>query len=176
MIVALAGRRVDAEDATTPRFPTANVGLVRDRLRALFRAHAANGLVASGACGADLIAHEVARELGMRRVMILPFPSPVFRERSVTDRPGDWGPLFDDLLADARVSGEVVELDLSVDKEQSNAAYLRANEVLLDRAGVRALAVVVWDGTSRGPDDVTAAFANQAKARGLTSVEILTTV
>ena len=58
--IALAGRRVDAADASEPRFPLASVPLVRDRLHAFFTERPAAALVSSAACGADLVALEVA--------------------------------------------------------------------------------------------------------------------
>ncbi len=39
-IAALAGRRIDAADATAARFPLANIDIVRDRLTVLLRARA----------------------------------------------------------------------------------------------------------------------------------------
>ena len=180
LVVALAGRRVDPSDAEVRRFPASNVGLVESRLRELFETRGARILVAAGACGADLIAHDVARSLSMRRVMVLPFAPTVFREDSVVDRGTEWGPSFDELLADAHGRGnEVLELDASRDA----TAYYETNEAILDRAialgaseGLPVLAVIVWDDAPRGPDDITAAFANSAQARGLELLTISTLV
>ena len=122
VIVALAGRRVDPTDAHDVRFPPDNTGLVEERLRDLFRSHDVIALVSSAACGADLIAQRVARSLALQRVMVLPFPPAVFRERSVCDRPGNWGPEFDALLDDARAGqNEVLEWNAAQnhDSEQS---------------------------------------------------------
>ena len=109
--IALAGRRIDAPDAETPRFPLANVPLVRDRLRAFFVERGAGTLVCSAACGADLVALEAAESLGMRRRIVLPFDPARFRQTSVTDRPGDWGPTYDRLVETARREGDLVVLE-----------------------------------------------------------------
>ena len=184
MIVVLAGRRIDAADAETPRFPADNEALVEQRIRDLLTWQGATALVASAACGADLIAHRVARSLGIARVMIIPYSADVFRETSVVDRPGNWGELFDDLIADARVNPgcEVMELNLSTDSEASQDVFSRTNEALLDRAAELAaqtpsnsvLAVVVWNLKSRGADDLTAAFLAAAERRGFTVEQVST--
>src|SRR6476646_7796432 len=63
LTAALAGRRIDAADSEKSRFPLANVSLVRDRLRELFIKRGVDTLVCSAACGADLVALEVAEHL-----------------------------------------------------------------------------------------------------------------
>jgi hypothetical protein len=65
-VIALAGRRIDAPDAETPRFPLAAVPFVREQLDALFADRGATALVCSAACGADLVALDAATELGLR--------------------------------------------------------------------------------------------------------------
>jgi hypothetical protein len=175
MIVALAGRRIDAPDAPVARFPLANVPLVEQRLRELFVERGTKMLVGSAACGADLIAQRVARDLGIRRVVVLPYAASIFKQRSVTDRPGDWGSEFDALLIDARAGrAEVVQLGESTNPDDSHAAYERVNQEILDRASSLAsenqssvLPVIVWDGEPRGTDDLTSAFGDAARARGL---------
>src|ERR1700674_843044 len=98
MVFAIAGRRIDAPDSDTPRFPLRNVGLVSKRVRALLEARKPTALVSSAACGADLIALEQASELGIKYRVILPFDPDRFRITSVVDRPGDWGPVYDRLI------------------------------------------------------------------------------
>jgi hypothetical protein len=110
VIIAAAGRRIDAEDATSARFPLKNVALVQQRLDELFGREAATALVSSGACGADLVALTVAGARQMRRRMVLPFSRDEFRTSSVTDRPGDWGPVYDRVLAELDKTGDVVTL------------------------------------------------------------------
>ena len=91
-VVALAGRRIDLPEAQVPRFPLENVQEVGRRIcEALYEMHAV-ALVCSAACGADLVALEQAKQLGLRRRIVLPFAPERFRETSVVDRPGDWGP------------------------------------------------------------------------------------
>jgi hypothetical protein len=175
-ILALAGRRIDAPGAP-PRFPLERVTAVRERLRKVLIDSETTTLVWSAACGADLVGPEIARELGLRRRVVLPFAAEAFRETSVVDRPGDWGPLFDDLIAEAR---KVNDLLLMTGVPGEDAAYLRANEAILDEALIlggdpgRAAVALVWDGHPRGTSDATHAFGESARGRGLRVVEVLT--
>ena len=177
-MIALAGRRIDAEDAATPSFPLANVALVRRRLAELFAREAATALVSSGACGADLAGLAVAGERRMRRRVVLPFDRRKFRMTSVVDRPGPWGLLYDDLLAELETTGDVVTLS---GLEDGNEAYAAANTAILRQAvaiagpaGGGVLAVLVWEGVSRGDDDMTAAFGDGARSLGLRVDQVLT--
>ena len=176
MIIALAGRRIDAPEASVPRFPLGNVPLVEQRLAQLFEDVSATMLVSSAACGADLVALGAARGRGLRRHVILPFGRDTFRATSVTDRPGDWGSLYDRVLAEIDRDGEVATLG---GQGEGAAAYLAANHAILQRAltrsrqsGTEAMAVLVWEGSSRGDDDATAAFGDEARMLGLPVVTV----
>lgn len=184
MIVALAGRRIDASNAETPRFPLPNILRVRGQLRSLFLEMNATVLVCSAACGADLLALDAAGELGLRQRVILPFSPDRFRELSVADRPGDWGPLFDTVIERVKASSDLVVLH---DIDGDELAFAVANVAILNEAiqlshtrhgtgGVNdeVVAVVVWDGTPRGDDDLTAAFASEAHTLGIAVTEVPT--
>ncbi len=186
MIIALAGRRIDAPDATISRFPLANADAVRERIYAFLMDRKATVLVCSAACGADLLALDAAGELGIQRHIILPFEQNRFRATSVTDRPGGWGTLFDRITREVQAAGNLVILD---EGGEDDAIFATTNRVILDEALTLArrtphdkgeqsansvLAVLVWDGQSRGEGDLTADFADEARARGLTVIEIAT--
>ena len=181
MIVAFAGRRVDGPNAETPRFPRANVRVVRDRIRAQLEGHAAAVIVASAACGADLLALDAAGELGVRRVIVLPWDRDRFRAGSVVDRGAEWGTMFDRIVDDVANTGDLHDLGLT---SNANDAYLATNEAILDSAQDLArergdpgdvVALVAWNGQSRGPDDVTEQFLRTAQKRGLEVIEVPTT-
>jgi len=184
MIIALAGRRIDAPDATIQRFPLKNAADVRARIYAFLVDHKANALVCSAACGADLLALDTAGELGIQRRIVLPFEQNRFRETSVTDRPGEWGALFDRITRE--VAGDLVILS---DRGEGDEIFAIANRAILDEALALAhqtphdkgeqptalvLAVLVWDGQSRGEGDLTADFADESRTRGLQVLEIAT--
>jgi hypothetical protein len=186
MIIALAGRRVDAPDTPTRRFPLENVDAVRERLRSALQQHHAAAVVASAACGADLLALEVAGELGLRRRIILPFARAEFREASVMDRPGDWGALYDRICDEVEAAGDLVVLNLNFPDNPDRAFEVTSDRIVEEalqladeqanqqqRSG-KAMAIVVWDQAPRGADDLTVAFANEAIKHKMPVISIST--
>ena len=150
-VVALAGRRIDLPEAQVPRFPLANVQEVGRRIcEALCKMHAV-ALVCSAACGADLVALEQARLLGLRRRIVLPFAPERFRETSVVDRPGDWGPAYDQQVAATAAAADLLVLDSATG---GDAAYAAANETIIREAHARIvarLALSTTEGRSVAP-------------------------
>jgi len=168
-ILALAGRRIDTPGADPRRFPLSNVPVVRKRLAELFVTENATALVCSAACGADLIALEAARELGLRQRVVLPFVPERFRETSVVDRPGDWGDIYDRVIAAVEAKGDLVVLPPMTGND--NDAYQAANEAIIREAEQLAgpgerLAVIVWEGTSRSGSDATEVFRTLTEVAG----------
>jgi hypothetical protein len=193
VIVAFAGRRIDAPDATTPRFPLTQVAVVRDQIERLFSQEQVTSLLCSGACGADLIALRVAQDLGIDYRIVLPFAPEEFRVTSVLDRPNtkecNWGALFDQVIDTAKGKGDLVVIATGDDRQ---AGYQAVNYAILDEAQQFARnrmiqsakessqelhkiqAVIAWDGHPRGPRDLTRHFAEEARSRGLVVKEIFT--
>jgi hypothetical protein len=182
MILAVAGRRIDDSNSKDLRFPLCNVDIVRLRIQALFQSKAVTAIVSSAACGADLIALGEARELGLRYKIILPFARERFRISSVSDRPGNWGPVYDEILDEAQASGNLEVLENGgLESALGEDAYRRVNGVILAAAFAftnelhqPASAVLVWEGASRGDSDITGDFGIEAKRLGLPVFEVLT--
>ena len=179
MIVALAGRRVDPKEQDPPRFSSSPeaVELVRRGIRDKLLSLQASVLVSSAACGADLLALAEACKLGLRRRVILPFDRDRFRSVSVTDRPGDWGPLFDSELDDAQEHGDLV-IAPAVPEE---IAYLETTHIIIDETlslarALRqtAVAIRVWEGKTRGEGDLTEEFGEYAQMKGLEVFDVMT--
>jgi hypothetical protein len=180
MIVALAGRRIDHPDEKTIRFPLVAIGLVKERLRTLFVSLQPAALVCSGACGADLLALEVAGELHITRCIILPFDPQLFKPRSVEDRPGNWGALFDNMYEQVNKEEKVQVMNYP---DADDDSYNKTNVDILNRAEILAekmdtkkniIGIVVWDGIPRDQNDSTAHFKKEAKRRGFKIEEINT--
>jgi hypothetical protein len=178
MIIALAGRRVDAADAATPRFPAANLETVKTQIAEFMRSHGVTGLVCAAAYGADILALEAAAEQGIRRRVVLPFDHTKFRAMSVVDRGGDWGERYDRIIAEVTAAGDLVEGALNPDDEQTwntgNLDILNQAQALAAETKADLAALVVWNGATRGTDDVTGHFKTEAEARGLGVAEINT--
>ena len=185
-VVALGGRRIDPEPTLTPRFPFDQVDRVGTEITDQLRRSHAVALVCSAACGADLIALETAQKMELRTRIILPFSAARFRETSVVDRPRPefWGEMFDRVASVARAHGDLVELDIA----EGDGAYSAANAVVIDearklagvnghggsRGSLSLIALVVWEGASRGADDNTNKFVALAQHSGFRIEQVLT--
>jgi hypothetical protein len=181
-VVAVAGRRVDVADAPTVRFPYGNSETVRSALLRTLESAVPLLVVASAACGSDLLALDAASAMGIRTRIVLPFAPDVFRETSVIDRPNPdyWASLYRRLIAEAHERGDLILLDR--DRNDQNA-YVAANQEIiaeaLRAANKRAppahlVAVIAWEGKPRGEDDATDDFRRAALQRGFAVKEIST--
>jgi hypothetical protein len=180
-IVLAAGRRIDSPNTRPPRFPLAAAERVRQLIQTKMIELQATGLVASGACGGDLLAHDVARQLRLaRRRMVLPFDPALFRTMSVTDRPGRdiFGILFDELCRELAALDGVVVLQ---ETPGNDTAYSAVNLEILDHAARLAgidsapCALLIWEGSRRRAGDLTADLGDKARARGWLVHEVVTT-
>jgi hypothetical protein len=177
MVIALSGRRIDALDAKESRFPLANVELVRKRIGSMLRAESASVLVCSAACGADLTALVEASFLGLTCRIVLPSGREQFRDRSVADRPGDWGPVYDQIVDQAYASGNLIlmnQVESKPDYFLGTQAILNEAAAIAERLGASAGAALVWNGSSHGENDVTEEFGVEARKRGMSIVEVST--
>lgn len=174
-IACLAGRRIDPIDGDPPRFPLDRTLAVGQQITTELVERKVSRLVCSAACGADILALEACEALDISATVILPFWVAIFREVSVTDRPGDWGPRFDKVIARARSWSDLVELGYDIDDEE---AFLKANREIVARVeqatASEKFAIVVWNGSARGKDDATADLAEHARAARLKVIEIPT--
>ncbi len=182
MIVAFAGRRIDARNAKERRFPLEMEKIVYRVIRDFFQVNNVRVLVSSAACGADLLAQKAAQELKVEQQIIIPFERGNFKETSVTDRPGDWGELFDDICDEVERKGNLIVLEGFEDDDDD--AYSAVTTAILSHAESlkrkpdkeKLLAVIAWEGCAKQKDDETAAFAAKARSRSIEVAEILTSI
>jgi hypothetical protein len=171
-VAALAGRRIDELDAAEPRFPLANVEIVRADIGDNLARLKVSDLVCSAACGADLIALDLARHMGIRSHIILPYDAQSFYSTSVSDRPGHWAGMYWQAIDAAGSLGRLTILSGTPNQQQSFSAVTAA---VLDKAlalSKVSLAISVWDGKSRGPDDASEEFEQWAMKRKLKIVRV----
>jgi hypothetical protein len=182
MIVAFAGRRIDKEtagDGEPGKFPLANVPRVRRDVEQFLADRRPAAVVGSAACGADLLVLEAAGRLGIRRRVVLPFERATFRARSVTDRSGNWGPLFDGVIAEL-AGGDLIELSFDASDStayaQATLEICRQCETLgsFHQPHEQCVALILWDGETRAKRDLTRVFLNEAERRGWPTVQIPT--
>jgi hypothetical protein len=179
-VVAFAGRRVDADNAGAARFPFDRVSALSAAIGASLERIAPSLLVASAACGADLMALDAAASRDIRMRIVLPFPPPRFRATSVVDRPNPefWGSLYDGLINAAERRGDLIVLHCD---ESDTGAYSKANKVIIGSASAESpatskqrVALIAWDGTPYGDEDNTKEFAELAERSGFNVLSIST--
>ena len=136
---------------------------VRAALRPWLEQHRRATLVCSAAAGADLVALDLARELGMTFRVVLPSDRDEFRKGSVIDRGERWGKLFDELVGPRNA--------IAVDAGKADP-YVAANDAILAE-GLRiahdaqeVLALVVWNGKRERNDKREAVFDYTEDFRG----------
>jgi hypothetical protein len=173
---ALAGRRIDRPDAEPKRFPISRINSVKQQLKKIFEEEEIDLLVCAAASGADLLALELAMKLNIDFRIILPFAPDRFRSTSVVDSSAEWGATFDLVLTKAESTGNLVILDEAMTDED---AYKYATRVILTEANTaaapdKAVAIIVWEGKPRGPNDFTLQFRNLAIKAGMRERVVLT--
>src|SRR5208282_4265097 len=107
-VVAFAGHMVDRDDRSVPRFPSRLEPMVKDAIRQRLSKLNAGFGYASGACGADILFHEVMLEMKGESYVILPYEKERFIKDSVEFvRGSDWGERLEKVIAQAIDTQEV---------------------------------------------------------------------
>ncbi|HYW39650.1 MAG TPA: TRAFs-binding domain-containing protein [Terriglobales bacterium] len=174
-VVVFAGHMVDRDDRTVPRFPPRLEPMVKDAIRQRLSKLNAGFGYASGACGSDILFHEVILEMKGESYVILPCEKERFIKDSVETVEGsDWGKRLEKVIAQAIETQEV-----SRQRQGSNVSYEFANLMLHGLASVRAeqletklVPVAVWDGKSGTGLGGTAGTVERWRRLGL-PVEII---
>ena len=151
-VVVFTGHMVDRDDRTVPRFPSRLEPLVKDAIRECLSKLNAGFGYASGACGSDILFHEVMSERKGESHVILPYEKERFIKDSVEIvQGGDWGKRLDKVIAQAIETQEVSKQP----RMGSGVSYDFANRMLHGLASVRAqqletklLPVALWAGKS----------------------------
>jgi class 3 adenylate cyclase/tetratricopeptide (TPR) repeat protein len=151
-VVVFTGHMVDRDDRTVPRFPSRLEPLVKDAIRECLSKLNAGFGYASGACGSDILFHEVMSERKGESHVILPYEKERFIKDSVEIvRGGDWGKRLDKVIAQAIETQEVSKQP----RMGSGVSYEFANRMLQGLASARAeqletklVPVALWDGKS----------------------------
>ncbi len=175
-VVVFAGHMIDRDDRTVPRFPASLEPIVKNAIRQGLRKVNAGFGYASGACGSDILFHEVMLERKGESYVILPYEKERFIKDSVAiARDGDWVNRL------ARVIAQAIETqEVSRQRQMgSDVSYEFANMMLHGLASVRAqqletklVPVAVWDGKSGTGIGGTAGTVERWRRLGL-HVEII---
>jgi tetratricopeptide repeat protein len=179
-VLLFTGHMVDAEGRATPRFPRTREG--ESAARAMIRQAVEDerGLepgrmlgIAGGACGGDILFHEVCAELGIETRLYLALPQPDFCKASVQHGGPAWVERYNRLCERIRprVLADAEELPrwLAPKKDygiwQRNNLWMLFHALALDAAALTLIAL--WDkGKADGPGG-TEDLIDQVTARGL---------
>lgn len=164
--VIFTGHMVDLPNRLVPRFPQDLKGAARDAIRkclvaTLTRVPGDGMGFASAARGGDILFHELARELGLRTTIVLPFAAQDFEQTSIGGVPGsDWVDRFWTLWEE---TPEPDRIDLRLPR--SNEAYGLCNAKIVELAVARGPfhLIALWDGKS-GRTGGTADLVSRARS------------
>lgn len=179
--------RVDAAGNPAPRFPPEKEGSARRAIcdHVLQVKTSATGPligVAGGACGGDILFHEVCRELAIPTQLLLALPRDQFLNESVQFAGPTWVDRFDALYTNptpalpTEVLADSKDLSGWLRKKPGYSFWERNNLWLLHKSlanGGRYMTLIaLWDGQSGDASGGTEHMVNQAQARGAKTMVI----
>jgi tetratricopeptide (TPR) repeat protein len=162
-VLLFTGHMIDAPDRKTPRFPRTPAAeaaartMIRERIeqeRTLETGRIVG--IAGGACGGDILFHELCREMGIETRVLLALPKDTFSARSVQHGGADWVERYHRLCERVRprVLAEDEELPVWLRSKADygiwsrNSLWMLFNALALDATSLTLIAL--WDG---GPAD-----------------------
>lgn len=174
--ILFTGHMIDAPGRPVPRFPAGKEDKVRQeiKLRLLHQQLVATTPlqgIASGACGGDMLFHELCIESGIPSEIYLASPAEEFKKGSVSFAGKNWEDRFDALLEKL----PYYELPPAAKGTTMNK-YERTNEWMLEKAlsegGSNLTLIALWDGSGGDGKGGTKDMINMAKEKGA-QVEII---
>jgi tetratricopeptide (TPR) repeat protein len=162
-VLLFTGHMVDSSERKTARFPRTSAAeaearrLIRESVERERKLEAGRILgVAGGACGGDILFHEVCLELGIETRLLLALPKEKFSATSVQHGGGDWVERYNRLCArvSPRVLSEQEELPAWLQTKADyniwprNNLWMLFNSLAIDARSLTLIAL--WDG---GPAD-----------------------
>jgi class 3 adenylate cyclase/tetratricopeptide (TPR) repeat protein len=175
-VVLFAGHMVDRDDRAVPRFPPRLEAMVKDAIqRCLHKLNAGFGY-AFGACGSDILFHEVILEMKGESYVILPYEKDSFIKDCVEIvGGGDWRKRFEMIMAQATETEEVskqCQMGSSVSFEFANLMLHGLASVRAEQLETKLVPVAVWDGQGGNDAGGTAATVERWRRLGL-NVEVI---
>jgi hypothetical protein len=177
------GHMIDKSDRREPRFPAKKEDAVRQKIKnEIERVRDKTGgklsCVAGGACGGDIIFHELARELGIASTLYLALPREQFLVESVEFAGNEWVDRFDALYKNMpfHVLSQIKELPRWLQKKKGYTIWERNNlwelNCALVNGGINMTLIALWDGKAGDGPGGTADMIRIAKLRGANTIVI----
>ncbi len=160
------GHMLDAIDRTSPRFPAEKEKAAKEKIREYLSKE--NGEVkglASGACGGDILFHELCLEMKIPTEMYLPLPIAEFKKTSVSFAGKNWSDRFDKLI-DQLIVHHLPDAKSKSDKrnvwERTNLWMLKT---ALTNGGEQMTLIALWDKKAGDGNGGTEHMVNIARKR-----------
>ena len=183
--ILFTGHMIDKAERKEPRFPPSKEDNVRKSItEALTKVK--NNIdennsfvgIAGGACGGDIMFHEICAEIGIRSELYLALPRDQFLVESVAFAGNNWIDRFDNLYR--KLTRHILSDDLNLpkwlkDKEDYNI-WTRNNLWELNSAlvngGMNMTLIALWDGKGGDGQGGTEHMVKEAKSRGAKTINL----
>ena len=182
-VLLFTGHRVDAPDRKTPRFPAAKEKHARAVIFEAVRNEKAKAKgpvfgIAGGACGGDLLFHEICEALEIPSQMYLVLPKNEYIKASVADGGPDWverfNRLYDKLKPKILSDSDRLPRWLRAKKDyniwQRSNLWMLHNALCISQDHLTLIAL--WNGATGDGAGGTEDMVNRAKDRGATFVHL----
>jgi hypothetical protein len=168
--ILFTGHMIDKEQRTTPRFAAAKENEVKQAMQKQIlheKEYAKDEImgIASGACGGDILFHELCMELKIPTHVHLAMPEADFKKVSVSFAGKKWDDRFDELVKKIPIS----ILPSSTENKKENVweqTNLWMLEKALENGGENMSLIALWDGESGDGAGGTEHMIKLAKEKG----------
>jgi hypothetical protein len=182
-VLLFTGHRVDAPDRKTPRFPAAKEKHARAVIFEAVRNEKAKAKgpvfgIAGGACGGDLLFHEICEALEIPSQMYLVLPKNEYIKASVADGGPDWverfNRLYDKMKPKILSGSERLPRWLRAKKDydiwQRSNLWMLHNALCISQDHLTLIAL--WNGATGDGPGGTEDMVDRAKDRGATFIHL----
>ena len=177
------GHMIDKKDRATPRFPESIEPSVRAAIKEAVQSQKDKygdqlKAIAGGACGGDILFHEVCAELGVEAELYLVLPREQFIVESVDFAGNKWVDRFDDLFQKLpkQILSNTKDLPKWLQSKLDYTIWERNNLWMLNSAlvcgGINMTMIAVWDGQGGDGAGGTEHMVQAAKSRGAKTIVI----
>jgi hypothetical protein len=176
--ILFTGHMIDAPGRPNPRFPPQAEGAARKaieaRVKEIMTRQSGKELIgiAGGACGGDILFHEVCREQGIKSELYLSLPREAFLNESVSFAGQKWAERFDKLYTTLphRILSQTKAIPAWLEKRKPYDFWSRANLWMLYNAlgngALNMTLIALWDGKGGDGEGGTAHMVSLARQYG----------
>lgn len=177
------GHMIDKPDRKEPRFPAKLEQAARQKIKESVLKETADTSkqyrgISGGACGGDILFHEVCQELGIKTELYLALPREEFIKSSVEFAGPEWVDRFNKLFAKLprHTLCDTADLPKWLEKKSDYTIWTRNNLWELNNAlvngGMHLSLLALWDGKGGDGPGGTEHMVKEAKAKGAKTIII----